>query len=231
MTIAEILAQVSLFTSLPPEDLDWVASRCRHRACAPGDRIYFAGDRGHHLYFLGSGKVKIHHSGETGADQVYCHVSPGEFFGEMSVIDGEPRTASATCAEVGEIASLNREGFFECLNRFPDVNRRLLETMCRRLRNVDPHLELMATQDVYGRVAKQLLELARIHGVETERGPEIRLHLAQEDLADLVGVSPESIGWVMSYYEHCGYLLRTDSRILIIQPDALLKRAIRELKP
>ena len=224
MTAAEILSRIALFRGLSPEEVAEVAQRCRHRVCAPGDRVFFAGDMGHHVYFVGSGRIKIHLTDVAGEDLYYGYVSPGEFFGELSVIDGEPRSANATCVEEAEIASLNRDPFFECLARFPAMNRCLMESLSRRLRNTDPQLEMISVMDVYGRVARQLLELARLHGVVTERGPEIRLDLSPADLALLAGASPDSVAWVLSYFESRGYITREGSRLTLIHTSALEKR-------
>ena len=224
MTAAEILSRIPLFGDLAPEELEWVAGRGRLRTYGPGEKVFFAGDLGHHVFFVGSGSVKMHLDTDGRDDLFYCMVSPGEFFGEMSLLDGEPRFATATCTETAEIAFLNRDNFFEALGRFPALNRRFLGILARRLRNADDRLEMTTVMDVYGRVASQLLELARLHGVQTDRGAEIRLHLEVPDLALLVGASPESVGWVLNNYESRGYIHRDGYKIVLLDPEGLAKR-------
>jgi CRP-like cAMP-binding protein len=226
MNVTEILSRVSLFQSMSQEELEFVASRCRRRVFHPGDTVFFAGDPGHQVYFISSGRVKIHLTRDDGEETVYSICTEGDFFGEMSLIDGQPRSADATCIEESELAFLTRDDFFACMDRFPSLARKVLEVQSIRLRNTDRQLEMLTSLDVYGRVAAQLLELARLHGVTTDRGPEIRLGLTQQNIAAMVGASRESVNKVLNSYKSSGLLEMDRGRITLLQPDELRKRCI-----
>jgi CRP-like cAMP-binding protein len=224
MNIPDILSRVSLFQDLSPEELVQVASKCRRRVFQPGDTVFFAGDPGHQIYFISSGKIKIHLLRDDGEETVYSIFSEGDFFGEMSLIDGQPRSADATCIDQTELAFLTRDDFFACMDRFPKLARRVLEVQSARLRSTDRQLEMIASLDVYGRVAAQLLELARQHGVETDRGPEIRLGLTQQNIAAMVGASRESVNKVLNSFKNDGMIDMDRGRITLLKTEELRKR-------
>ena len=225
MTVSEILASVPLFTSLGPEELASLAGLCRRRTYQAGDTVFFAGDPGHLVYFIGAGKVKIHVIRDDGEETVYSIVSGGEFFGEMSLIDGQPRSADATCIEPTELASLPGDEFLRCMERFPDLSRRVMAVQSARLRSTDRQLEVLASLDVYGRVAAQLLELARQHGSPAEGGTEIRLGLTQQNLADMIGASRESVNKALNRFKSRGFIAMDRGRITLLDEEELRKRA------
>jgi len=225
MTIPEILSQIALFEEFTPEELEFVAGRCRRRAYQPGDTVFFAGDPGHQVFFIGSGKVKIHLLRDDGEETVYTIVSAGDFFGEMAIIDGKPRSADATCTEKSELAFLMRDDFFECMERFPKLSRRVLQVQSQRLRDTDRQLEMMTSLDVYGRVAAQLLELARLHGAETGKGTDIQLNLTQQDLAAMVGASRESVNKVLNAFKSRGFIQMSRGHMTLLNLEELRKRS------
>jgi CRP/FNR family cyclic AMP-dependent transcriptional regulator len=224
MTIPEILEKISLFQDFTPEEIQFIASRCRRRAYQPGDTVFFAGDPGHQVFFIGSGKIKIHLTRDDGEETVYTIVSAGDFFGEMALIDGQPRSADATCTEKSELAFLMRDEFFECIERFPPLSRKVLQVQSQRLRDTDRQLEMMTSLDVYGRVAAQLLELARLHGSETGKGTSIDLLLTQQDLAAMIGASRESVNKVLNSFKSRGFLQMTRGHITLLNLEELRKR-------
>jgi CRP/FNR family cyclic AMP-dependent transcriptional regulator len=224
MKAIDMLSRMALFEDFGLEDLEYIAERCQTRSYRSGESIFYAGDPGHQIYFIGSGKVKIHLERDEGEETVYSIASKGEFFGEMSLLDGQPRSADATCIEESELAYLTGEGLQECLARYPILLRRVMEVMSRRLRTADRQLEMIAALDVYGRVAAQLLELARLHGHPVERGSEIRLSLTQQTLAAMVGASRESVNKVINSYKSRGYIEMDRERIILLDEVELRKR-------
>jgi CRP-like cAMP-binding protein len=224
MNLLEILTLNSLFSSLAKDELEYIASKCRRRVMQPGDTVFFAGDPGHQIYFIGSGRVKIHLLRDDGEETVYSLISAGEFFGEMSLIDGQPRSADATCIEQTELAFLTSDDFFDCLERFPKLARKVLEVQSARLRNTDRQLEWIASLDVYGRVAAQLLELSKQHGVATDRGSEIRLGLTQQNIAAMVGASRESVNKVLNSFKSDGIIDMDRGKITLLKINELRKR-------
>ncbi len=225
MDVLEIISQVPLFSDLPPEELNRLAGRGERRAYAAGEVVFYAGDLGHRLYFVGSGSVKIHLDREDGEETVFAIIPAGDLFGEMSLLDGQPRSADATCCEPTELAWLDANTLRDCLDRYPHFNRRILERVSRRLREADRQVEVVTALDVYGRVAAQLLDLARAHGVPAAQGTEIRLGLTQQTLAAMVGSSRESVNKAISAFRKRGFIEMDRERILLLNEEELRKRA------
>lgn len=225
MTVEEILSRITIFQDLPLQEIKEIAKRARRRVFSQGDPVFFSGDPGHCVYFIGSGKVKIHTTREDGEETVIGILSDGEFFGELSVLDGQPRSADVTCLEPTEIAVLDREEFLSILDRYPSLSRKVLIAQAARLRATDRMLDYIASLDVYGRVAAQLMELAQRYGRQTPNGIELDLRITQQDLAGMVGASRESVNKVLNHYRNRGIVSFERGRITILKPTELKRRA------
>src|SRR5207253_6561150 len=145
------------------------------------------------LYLIASGKVKISLSGEKGREIILSVLGPGEFFGEMSLLDGEPRSASVISQTQSQFYILNRDTFDDFVRRSPQTGLKILAEMSRRLRHADEVIGNLALLDVYGRVAHTLLELSRKEGVQREDGILIDNRPTQQEIAAMVGTSRETV--------------------------------------
>ena len=185
------------------------------RRDAPGDA----------LYIVMSGKVKVCYPGDDG-ETIITMFSKGDFFGDLSVLDGEGRSADVVALEPTEVLVLAAEDVYASINAFPAIAIALLRELAGRLRRSTEWIHSLSCQDVYGRIAAQLLHLSQAHGVDTPDGGRlIRLRLTQHDLASLVGASRESVNKAMGYFKSKKYISVDGShQITVHDREALEKR-------
>lgn len=222
---AQILSSVPLFSGLSDAQLEIIAGHLRRRSYAERDVILRRDAPGDGLFILVSGKVKV--SVQQGEDETIIAVlRSGDFFGELSVIDGEVRSADVIALESTDVLVLSTADFQQCLHEVPEISVALLKQLAGRLRRATGWIRALSSQDVYGRIAGQLLHLSQIHGVDGERGRRILLRLTQNDLAGIIGASRESVNKAMGYFKSKGYI-SVDSayHITIHDPDALARRS------
>ena len=141
------------------------------------------------------------------------------------MLDGRPRSATATALDRTEALYLPRDGFLRFLDEHPIALRKIVLILAQRLRDTDEHLADLVFHDVYGRLAKKLLDLGETHGRVLPDGKiEISLSLTQQDLANLVGASRESVNKVIKLYRDKGYVAVASQRITLLEPNLLRKR-------
>jgi CRP/FNR family cyclic AMP-dependent transcriptional regulator len=224
MAIKELLANIPLFEGLANTDLDIVAQRVRPRRYKEHDTIFHKDDPGVALYAIVEGKVKIHNETPDGQDCIITIFSEGEFFGDLAMIDGGPRSADATTMEASELLMLTRDDLMDILERYPRITRCLLTTIAGRLRRTTELLVKTTTLDVNGRLAMQLNWLGEQHGRVTTQGIRIDLHLTQTDLGNLVGASRESVNKVLGYFRRMGWISLEDGNRITIKDTKALER-------
>ena len=218
---AELLRGVYIFRDLPDADLGEVARRLVPRATQKDEVIVAQQQPGDSLYLIASGKVKVSLSGEKGREMILSVLGPGEFFGEMSLLDGEPRSATVTAQSPAQLYILSREAFVDYLRRSPQAGLNILAEMSRRLRRADEIIGNLALLDVYGRVAHILLEMAKKEGIQREDGVLIDNRPTQQDLAAMLGTSRETVSRALNDFARRGYLSMTGRRILLRRSFAL----------
>jgi CRP-like cAMP-binding protein len=187
-----ILGQHFMFSYLPPSDIERLSQLATTRTYEAGHPIFFKGDPGNALMAVLKGRVRIcSHSADAG-EVVLNVISPGEVFGEIALIDGGERTATAFAMEPTELLVLSRHDFLTFLNRDPDACLKLLQLMCQRLRWTTEHLEDVNFLDLRCRLAKRLLYLTAHHGEQS--GNEKRgVRISQQLLANMIGTSREAV--------------------------------------
>ncbi len=214
-----------LFSTLPPRHLENLTVHSRRRVFRRGETIFRHGDVGNALYFLESGRVKVVVTSEQGEDVLLAVLGPGEVFGELSIFDGLPRSATVEVIEDATALALDRQAFQDYLRQEPDVAFHLLASLSRRLRTGDAMVEDCDFLDVPGRLAKKLLDLAEQHGRETADGVEIELRLTQRELAGMVAASRESVNKHLAYFRQKGLVGLHRGKLVIRKPDELARRA------
>lgn len=219
------LSHVPLFVGLPRETLRYLESRIEARTFDSGDIIFHKDDPGEALYIIKSGKIRICTSTKDGREVTIAVLGAGDFFGEMALLDGEPRSADAVAVDKVETLVFQREPFLACLDQFPEIAKKIIVVLSKRLRLADEQIGDLIFLDVHGRVAKKLLDLAATYGVEGPRGIQIGFPLTQKDLASVVGTSRESVNKVLRYYQDRGYITFDTRKITILHPDDLHRRA------
>ena len=219
------LKQVSLFANLADEDLHELMNAAKRRAFRSGEVIFHRDDPGQVLYMIKEGKVKICIISPDGQEISLAVFGKGECFGEFALLDGLPRSADAVALEKVECYTLQRSDFHNAIMKNPKIAIQVLEALTKRLRNTDNMVEDLIFLDVYGRVAKKLLELADAHGVKTDDGVRIEVRLTQQELASMVGASRESVNKVMGYFSEKDFI-STDKHRITLHRIADLKRRI-----
>ena len=219
------LKQVSLFADLADEDIHELMTVAKRRPFRSGEVIFHRDDPGQVLYMIKEGKVKICIISPDGQEISLAVLGKGEYFGEFALLDGLPRSADAIALEKVECYTLQRSDFHNAIMKNPKIAIQVLEALTRRLRNTDQMVEDLIFLDVYGRVAKKLLELADAHGIKTESGTRIDVRLTQQELASMVGASRESVNKVMGYFTEKDFI-STDKHRITLHRIADLKRRI-----
>lgn len=219
------LRQVDIFANLSEEDAQELMAVARRRSFRAGEVIFHRDDPGQVLYIIKEGKVKISLISPDGQEISLVVFGKGECFGEFALLDGEPRSADAIALERVECYTLQRDDFQNAIMKHPTIAIQVLEVLSRRLRKTDRMVEDLIFLDVYGRVAKKLLELANEHGVKVDDGTRIEVRLTQQELASMVGASRESVNKVMGYFTD-KHFISTDKHKITIHRIADLQRRI-----
>ena len=222
---ATYLKQVYIFAGLSDEEARELMAVARRRTFRAGEVIFHRDDPGQVLYIIKEGKVKICLISPDGQEISLVVFGKGEYFGELSLLDGLPRSADAIALEKVECYSLQRSDFHNAIMKNPRISIQVLEVLSKRLRNTDQQVEDLIFLDVYGRVAKKLLELAETHGTKVDDGTRIEVRLTQQELASMVGASRESVNKVMGYFMDKQFI-STDRHRITIHRMADLKRRI-----
>ena len=217
--------RVSIFADLPDEDIQALSSVAKRRTFRAGEVIFHRDDPGQVLYIIKDGKVKICIISPDGQEVSLAVLGKGEYFGEFALLDGLPRSTDAVALEKVECYTLQRSDFHNAILKNPKIAILVMEALIKRLRNTDQMVEDLIFLDVYGRVAKKLLELAEAHGIKADHGVRIDVRLTQQELASMVGASRESVNKVLGYFTDKNFI-STDKHRITLHRMADLKRRI-----
>src|SRR6267378_1588523 len=211
-----VLQKVPLFGQLGPVDLQRVVEVARERSYPKNSVILFEDDPGDALYVVAEGQVKVVLIGEDGREVILSVLGEGEFFGEMALIDDEPRSAHVIAMEDSTLVVLRREDFTNILMQVPAIALALLKELSRRLRRVDEKVGSLVLLDVNGRVAQLLLDLADEAGSN-----RITRRLTHHTIAQMIGSSRETVSRTMRELVDKGYIEISRREILIRDRGAL----------
>ncbi|HLF74445.1 MAG TPA: Crp/Fnr family transcriptional regulator [Anaerolineales bacterium] len=218
-----LLADIHLFAGLTPAQLDWVAQRAHRRVFEAGRNVLTIEQPGEAVYVILHGTVKIHVE-QSERDVILSILGAGDLLGEMSLIDSVGRSASAVTLEDSLVLWMDRVTFSHMLENFPPVARNLVKILSARLRLSDQLIQALATLDVNGRVARQLLAFAEKYGREKNGATQIRIVLTQGDIADLVGASRKRVNQTMVLFRERGLIdVNTEGRIAIKDGEGLAR--------
>ena len=221
----DVLRTVPLFRQVPEADLVAFAQLVRGRRQSRGSMILSQGDRGDALFLIRSGQVKVSVVAEDGREVILSVLGPGSFFGEMALLDDEPRSAHVIAMEDTELLQLHREDFQHRLKRSPELAVSLLRELSQRLRRADDTIASLMLLDVNGRLANLLLELAREEGGET--GIRITRRLTHASLGQMVGASRETVSRTMRNLVLRNVISVTRRETVLLDPHALRLAAQR----
>jgi len=218
----QLLERVPFLAALSDADRQWLAQRVRRRNYTRGDIVFQKDDPGEALFIVESGSVRIHVTGAQGTDLTLAVMNPNDFFGDMSLLDGKPRSASASAVTDCALIVLERDHFTELVRKRPDAALAVLARVTQRLRGSDQMASDLAFLDAGGRLARRLLEIAEQSGVTREDGVLLNVRITQEELANMIGVTRESVNRNLSEFRRLG-LIRNEGRKIIIRDPAGLR--------
>ncbi len=219
--------RMPLFRDLGSDDLATLVATVRTRRHRRGDVIFRQGDPGDGLYIILSGRVKISTLGQGGAEAILVTLRPNEFFGALALLDGAPRSASATAVEATETLVLPRDRFRQLIDEVPGIRDHVLAQLTHELRRLTTHVEELHFLDIAGRLAARLARLADEQGPPQPDG-EIRLdgRIPQRELAAMVGSTRQSVNKLLGWLVDDG-LIRLERDAIVIVDLPGLRRAAR----
>ncbi|HME26860.1 MAG TPA: Crp/Fnr family transcriptional regulator [Acetobacteraceae bacterium] len=217
-----------LFAAMQPEELDEILKFASDRRVRRGQTIFQRGDNGSSLMAVLRGRVRISSVSGDGKELTLNVINTGEIFGEIALLDGQPRSADAVAIEDTVLLVVERRYFLPFLRQREDLCLRLLAVLCSRLRRTSTALEEIALFDLPVRLARVLLKLAEDYGRPGPTGTRIDLKLSQRDLSNLVAASRESVNKLLRAWRETGTVELEDGFIVLRRPVGL--RALIEGK-
>jgi len=206
-----MLRKVYLFADLPESDLQAVTNLAATRTYPKNTVIITEGDESDSLYAVLSGKVKVFLSDDEGREIIINILGEGEYFGELALLDDSPRSASVMTLEETRLAVISKSAFENCLSNNPQLALHIIRELSSRLRNLTQNVKSLALMDVYGRVARTLIDMAEPTGDKLE----IRQKLTQRDIASMVGASREMVSRILKDLSTGGYITIHNKTITI----------------
>ncbi len=210
----QLLKRFPLFADLSESELELIGNAVVERKFRKNNLIIFEDDVGNSLFVIKKGRVKISHISNEGAEAILAILGPGDFFGELSVIDGLGRSASVTSIDDVELIMLRRRDFIEIIERIPKIAITLLKELAGRIRKSDSHIRSLSLLDARGRVASTLIRLAEAIGKIKEGKVVIEELPLQRDLASTAGTSRETISRVIKKFEEEGTCWMEKNRLV-----------------
>lgn len=198
MLTAKFLQKAPIFAELPADNLRLLESSLRRQSFREGEVIFHQGDPGHCLYVIENGRIRIYVLGPDGREISVNIYADGDVFGELAILDGLPRSASAVALTRTETLVLYRDDFLKHLRLFPEIANNLISILSSRLRHTTDYAESLAFLDVRTRLARELIRLSERYGTPTNSGVVVDLGMSQADLASLVGTSRETLNRILN---------------------------------
>ena len=217
----QIFQRHILFSKLSASEIDSLISYARIERYPAGREIFAKGSPGQSLMAVLRGRVKISAPSDDGKEVVFTIYSAGEIFGEMSVLDGEERSADATAKDDCELLVLNRRDILPILETRADLCMILLRMLCHRLRQTSEQVEDVMFRHLESRVAKSLLQLVETVGLRALHSPSVELHVSQRELGSMAGGSRESVNKILQNWHRRGLIDISKGSIIIRNVEAI----------
>jgi CRP/FNR family cyclic AMP-dependent transcriptional regulator len=223
-----LLGEIPLLCNLTPAELQRLKGFLHARSFPADTNLITVEQPGEVVYIILSGTVKVHVEQAAGSDVILAILGPGEVVGEMSLVDRAGRSANVVTMEESTLIWLDRTTFWDCLQSMPALTYSLASMLSRRLRVANAQIQSLATHDVFGRVARQLLVLADEYGQPAQDGSvRIPIRLTQSDIAGLIGATRVRVNQVLAWFKERGHIsVDHDYRITIHNSEALAQRCL-----
>ncbi|ALG05807.1 Crp/Fnr family transcriptional regulator [Kibdelosporangium philippinense] len=221
----ETLARAGIFQGVEPAAAEALSQTLENVEFPRGHVIFAEGEPGDRLYIILSGKVKLGRKSPDGRENLLGIFGPSDMFGELSIFDPGPRTSTATTVTEVRAVTMGRPELRQWIATRPEIAEQLLRVVARRLRRTNGMLADLIFTDVPGRVAKALLQLAQRFGSQEAGLLRVTHDLTQEEIAQYVGASRETVNKALADFAHRGWLRLEGKSVLILDPERLARRA------
>ena len=221
----DVLMSAPLFAALDVEAASALKASMDERRLLKGDVLFSEGDPGDRLYVVTEGKIKLGHASGDGRESLLAVMGEGEMFGELSLFDPGPRTATATALTDVTVLGLGHQALRPWLTGRPEVAESLLQALAQRLRRTNDALADLVFSDVPGRVAKALLDLGERFGQSMPDGLHVTHDMTQEELAQLVGASRETVNKALADFATRGWIKLEARAVVLIDIERIQRRA------
>ncbi|KKO80526.1 MULTISPECIES: CRP-like cAMP-activated global transcriptional regulator GlxR [Corynebacterium] len=223
--VQDILSRAGIFQGVDPVAVQNLIEQMETVRFPRGTTIFEEGEPGDRLYIITSGKIKLARHAPDGRENLLTVMGPSDMFGELSIFDPGPRTSSAVCVTEVTAATMNSEMLKQWVADHPAIAQQLLRVLARRLRRTNANLADLIFTDVPGRVAKTLLQLANRFGSQEGGALRVNHDLTQEEIAQLVGASRETVNKALATFAHRGWIRLEGKSVLIVDTEHLARRA------
>lgn len=221
----DVLSRAPMFAALDPEAAAALRASMDTVNMNKGQVLFNEGERGERLYIITDGKMKLGHTSSDGRESLLAVLGPGELLGELSLFDPGPRTATATALTETTLMGLGHSALRPWLTGRPEVAEALLRALAQRLRRTNDQMADLVFSDVPGRVAKTLLELGEKFGRPLPDGIHVTHDMTQEELAQLVGASRETVNKALADFAARGWIRLESRSVILIDPERLDRRS------
>jgi CRP-like cAMP-binding protein len=224
LTNEEVVRKAPLFTALDDASASTLRASMKEVKINKGQTLFKEGDSGDRLFVVVEGKLKLGTSSGDGRENLLSILGPGDMFGELSLFDPGPRTATATAVTDSKLLSLANDQVIGWVTAHPEVSLQLLGRLAQRLRRTNEVLADLVFADVPGRVAKAIMDLGEKFGVKKDDGLYVNHDLTQEELAQLVGASRETVNKALADFTTRGWVRLEPRAVVVLDYERLSKR-------
>ena len=216
-----LLSQAPLFAGIDPGALTELSQRAGTRKLDADQALFHKGDPGGELYGVLRGRLRVRGLAPDGRTMVYSYMDPGAIFGEISVVDQQPRSASVDAAESSEVLVVHRSHFAAFVRQHPQVAINLARMLAARLRRVSDQTEDAYLLAIPARLARRILALGETYGMPAGEGTQISIRLPQHELGELVGATRESVNKLLRRWSEQGIISVEQGTLTVLDPAAL----------
>lgn len=224
---SDFIRRVPLFATLLDSEFKNIEHIFLIRSYRKNQVIFLEEETGTYMYIVLAGKLKITKSTLGGKENILAIHRPGDFFGEMALLDGKTSPATVSAMEDCRIASISKIDFNNLLMTNDKVVRQIIQVLCARLRQVWAQIQTLSYSSADARIRGGVLELARKHGIPDSRGIIIDLKITHQEMAEMVGTSRETVTRTLARLRDQGILQFEGRRMILLEPKALLPRSER----
>ena len=220
-----VIGTVPLFEALNEQDQTELRRMMTETTLRRGETLFNEGDPGDRLYVLVEGKVKLGHTAPDGRENLIAVLGPSEMLGELTLFDPGPRSTTASAVAPSRLLTLEHSDLMGLLDSRPELAKHMLKALAQRLRRTNTALADLVFSDVPGRVAKALMDLADRFGRPTDEGVHVPHDLTQEELAQLVGASRETVNKSLADFVSRGWIRLEGRAVVLLDVDRVRRRA------